>query len=72
MSAETLGQRLNRLMEDQNAKPSVLARGANISRMTLWQMRNDKIRDHRITTIEKIASSLNVEPRYLLYGDEDH
>jgi transcriptional regulator with XRE-family HTH domain len=68
---ETLGQRLRRTRTQRVMTQAELAQAAGIAIITANRLENDAIENPRPATVRKLAHVLNIDPAWLLFGEED-
>jgi len=69
VAAETMGQRIQKLMESHRLNQSEVARQLGCSRMTVSQWVND-ISDPTPKHLLNLADLLHTDPHYLVFGPE--
>ena len=69
---ETLGQRLEGMRRRRLMTQATLAEAAQLSLITVTRLENARgDANPRPDTIKKLAAALNVDPAWLLFGDDD-
>jgi transcriptional regulator with XRE-family HTH domain len=68
---ETVGQRIEAARRRRVMTQSELARDAGVAVITITRLEGDKIGNPRPDTVRKLARVLDVDPAWLLFGDED-
>ncbi len=68
----TIGARLRATRQRRFLTQDELAESSGIKVVTISRIENDRQESHpRLTTIRKLASALDVEAEWLMFGDED-
>ncbi len=69
---ETLAQRLEGIRRRRMMTQAALAEAAGVSLITVTRLENPKdAANPRAETVKKLAAALEVDPAWLLFGDED-
>ena len=66
----TVGGRLRQARERRVMSQEDLARAADVTEATISRIENDRYGPPRPSTIRKLAAALDVEPGWLLFGEE--
>ncbi len=66
----TVGGRLRQARERRVMSQEDLARAADVTEATISRIENDRYGPPRPSTIRKLAGALNVEPGWLLFGED--
>ena len=67
---ETFGTRLKEARQRKVLTQAELAHAAGVALITVNRLENDAIEDPRPGTVRKLAQALDVDPAWLLFGDE--
>jgi transcriptional regulator with XRE-family HTH domain len=70
METETLGTRLEATRRLRVLTQAELAQAAGVALITVNRLENDAIDNPRPDTVRKVAKALDVDPAWLLFGDE--
>lgn len=67
----TIGQRVKHARQRAVMTQSELAKVAGIALITVNRLENDAIENPRPATVRQLASALDVDPAWLLFGEGD-
>jgi len=68
---DSIGARLKYAREQKLLTQEDLAEAASVTEATISRMENGRSGPTRPSTARKLAAALDIDPRWLLFGDED-
>jgi transcriptional regulator with XRE-family HTH domain len=68
---ETMGQRMKHARQRRVITQAELAHASGVALITVNRLENDAIENPRPATVRKLAGALDVDPAWLLFGEDE-